>query len=191
MSIRSSELGSRIAKYCLQWGLINYWMTDRKQAFKNINARAETIQSLPTFREAFKERRCVIPADGFYEWTGDKDARRPVWYHRPDGGLIFFAGLYESWRPSPGEKEQTFIIITTTPNSLIEPVHDRIPVILEDEAIDDWLYVRHAPSSLMALLRSVRDDLLIATPVSSRANSVNNDDPACLSPSNPETVKAG
>jgi putative SOS response-associated peptidase YedK len=122
------------------------------------------------------------PADGFFECTGHKDARRPIWYHRADGGLIYFAGLYESWRPAPGEKERTFTIITTTPNSLIEPVHNRMPVILEDEAIDDWLYVRQSSSSLKALLRPARDDLLVATPVSSRANSVKNDDPECLAP---------
>jgi putative SOS response-associated peptidase YedK len=125
-----------------KWGLINFWMTDRRQAFKNINARAETVQTLPTFREAFKKRRCVIPADGFFEWTGPKTARQPIWYHRADGKLIYFAGLYESWRPAPGEKERTFTIITTTPDSLVKPVHNRMPVILDDEAIDDWLYVR-------------------------------------------------
>jgi putative SOS response-associated peptidase YedK len=75
-----------------RWGLVNHWMTDRKQAFKNINARAETVQRLNTFREAFKERRCVVPADGFFEWTGTKEAREPIWFHREDGGLILFAG---------------------------------------------------------------------------------------------------
>lgn len=69
----------------------------------------------------------MIPADGFFEWTGRKEAREPIWFHRPDGRLIYFAGLYESWRPAPGEKERTFAIITTTPNSLIEPIHNRMP----------------------------------------------------------------
>ena len=165
-----------------KWGLVNFWMIDRKQAFKNINARAETIQTAPSFREAFKERRCVVPADGFFEWTGPKDDRQPIWYHRPDGKLIYFAGLYESWLPTPGEKERTFTIITTTPNSLIEPVHNRMPAILEDEAIDHWLYVRSSSSSLTDLLRPAREDLLIAAPVSNRVNSVRNDDPDCLAP---------
>jgi putative SOS response-associated peptidase YedK len=169
-----------------KWGLVNFWVTDRKQAFKNVNARAETIQTLPTFREAFEERRCVVPADGFVEWTGEKDARQPIWYHRPDGRLIYFAGLYESWRPAPGEKERTFTIITTTPNSLIEPIHNRMAVILEDEIIDDWLYVRQSSASVIALLRPARDDLLAATPVSSRVNSVKNDDPECLAPATQE-----
>src|SRR2546428_12709020 len=95
-----------------RWGLVNFWMTDRKQAFKNINARAETVQKLRSFREAFAQRWCVVPADGFFEWTGPKTARNPIWFHRPDGGLLLFAGLYELWKPSATEKERTF---TTSP----------------------------------------------------------------------------
>ena len=163
-----------------KWGLINFWMTDRKQAFKNINARAETVQRLPSFREAFTRRRCVVPADGFFEWTGAKEDRRPTWFHRSDGGLILFAGLYESWRPSPAEKERTFTIITTGPNSLLQPIHNRMPVILEDDSVDEWLYVRQTPDSLMELLRPARAGLLVTTAVSPRVNSVKNDDPECL-----------
>ena len=163
-----------------RWGLINFWMTDRKQAFKNINARAETVRRAPAFREAFASRRCVVPADGFFEWTGPKEDRRPIWFHRADGELILFAGLYETWRPSPLENERTFAIITTSPNALMEPVHNRMPVVLEDEAVDDWLYARQTPASLMELLQPVRDDYLVGTPVSARVNSVKNDDPACL-----------
>jgi len=165
-----------------KWGLVNFWMTDRKQAFKNINARAETVQKSLAFREAFKQRRCVVPADGFFEWTGAKDARKPIWFHRPEGGLIYFAGLYESWKPTPDQRERTFTIITTEPNGLVAPIHDRMPVVLEEEAIDDWLYVGQEPAALAELLRPVRDDMLAATYVSTRVNSVKNDDPACLAP---------
>jgi len=170
-----------------RWGLVNFWMKDRKQAFKNINARAETVQTSRSFREAFKERRCVVPADGFFEWTGPKEARMPIWFQRPDGGLIYFAGLYESWRSSPEEKERTFTIITTTPNALMEPVHDRMPVVLTDDAVDEWLFAKQPPEKLMTLLAPVRDDLLVATPVSPRVNSVKNDDPECLLP--PDAVQ--
>ena len=163
-----------------RWGLVNFWMADRKQAFKNINARAETVQTSRAFREAFKKGRCVVPADGFFEWTGAKEDRRPIWFHRDDGGLILFAGLYESWKPAPDQKERTFTIITTTPNGLVEPVHDRMPVILEEDAIDDWLYAREEPARLMELLRPAREGLLIATHVSTRVNSVKNDDPSVL-----------
>jgi putative SOS response-associated peptidase YedK len=163
-----------------RWGLVNHWMTDRKQAFKGINARSESVQKSGAFREAFKERRCVVPADGFFEWTGPKEARQPIWFHREDGGLILFAGLYESWRPSPDDWERTFTILTTTPNAIMEPVHDRMPVILEDKAIEDWLYVRQTPASLMDLLLPAREGLLVAASVSPRVNSVKNDDPECL-----------
>jgi putative SOS response-associated peptidase YedK len=177
-----------------RWGLVNFWMKDRKQAFKNINARAETVQTSRAFREAFKERRCVVPADGFFEWTGPKEARMPIWFHRPDGGLIYFAGLYESWRPAPDEKERTFTIITTAPNALMEPVHDRMPVVLENDAVDEWLFAKQPPEKLMTLLAAVRDDLLVATPVSPRVNSVKNDDPECLLPpdaAQPDTSPQG
>ena len=165
-----------------RWGLINHWATDRKQGFKNINARAETVQRLSSFREAFKERRCVVPADGFFEWTGPKEARQPIWFHREDGGLLLFAGLYESWRPSLTEWERTFTIITTGANSLLEPIHDRMPVILEAADVDDWLYARQSPASLIDLLQPAGDDVLVATRVSPRVNSVKNDDPECLVP---------
>lgn len=163
-----------------RWGLVNFWMTDRKQAFKNINARAETVQKLRSFREAFVQRRCVVPVDGFFEWTGPKTARNPIWFHRSDGGLLLFAGLYESWKPSPTEKERTFTIITTEANSTVASVHDRMPVILPSEAVDEWLYPRAEPIALLAQLRPAADDLLTATPVSPRVNSVKNDDPDCL-----------
>jgi len=165
-----------------RWGLVNHWMSDRKQAFKGINARSESVQKSGAFREAFKERRCVVPADGFFEWTGPKEARQPIWFHREDGGLVLFAGLYESWRPSPDDWERTFTILTTNPNAIMEPVHDRMPVILEDKAIEDWLFVRQSPDSLMDLLLPAREGLLVATLVSSRVNSVKNDDPECLDP---------
>jgi putative SOS response-associated peptidase YedK len=165
-----------------RWGLVNFWAKDRKQAFKNINARAETVQKSPAFRAAFAERRCVVPADGFFEWTGPKENRQPIWFHRPDGGLILFAGLYESWKPSPEERERTFTIITTNANELVTPVHDRMPVILEDDAVDDWLYAKQSPESLIELLRPAPEGTLVATPVSQRVNSVKNDDPAVLDP---------
>lgn len=165
-----------------RWGLVNHWMTDRKQAFKNINARAETVRKTPAFRHAFAERRCVVPADGFFEWTGPKENRQPIWFHRPDGGLILFAGLYESWKPSPDEWERTFTIITTNANDLVTPIHNRMPVILEDDAVDDWLYARQSPESLIELLRPAPEEMLVATPVSARVNSVKNDDPEVLDP---------
>jgi putative SOS response-associated peptidase YedK len=161
------------------WGLVNSWATDRKRAAAQINARAETLATRAAFKEAFQKRRCVVPADGFFEWTGPKTARRPVWFHRADGGLILFAGLYESWQPEPDTWERTFTIITTDANDVVRSVHDRMPVILTGEAVDAWI---HGDGAFASLLVPAAADLLIATPVSTLANSVKNDDPSVLEP---------
>jgi len=124
-----------------------------------------------------------VPADGFFEWTGTKDARQPLWFHRRDGGLLLFAGLYESWEPAPGERQRTFTIVTTGPNELMAPVHSRMPVILTEEAVEEWLNPgREDVDELSRFLVPAPEGLLIATPVSQRVNSVKNDDPACLEP---------
>jgi putative SOS response-associated peptidase YedK len=164
-----------------KWGLVNSWAKDARRAAQQINARAETLETSPAFREAFRSRRCLVPADGFFEWTGSKAQRRPIWYHRPDGKLILFAGLYEAWRPSEDEWQRTFTIVTTDANGLVRPVHDRMPVILSPEAADAWLFAGESDlEKVRALLRPPPDDLLIATFVSPRVNSVKNDDPECL-----------
>lgn len=164
-----------------RWGLINHWAKDRNQGYKQINARAETVHQRPAFRDAFKKRRCVVPADGFYEWTGPKGTRQPLWFHRPDGGLILFAGLYESWQPEPDQWEPTFTIITTEANTVVGEVHNRMPVILPDEKADEWLFPGQTdPEALRSLLVPASDDLLISRLVSPRVNGVQNDDPSVL-----------
>ena len=164
-----------------RWGLINRWSKDRKTGYKQINARADTVHGRPAFRDAFKKRRCVVPADGFYEWTGPKTARQPLWFHRPDGGLLLFAGLYESWQPEPDVWEPTYTIITTDANAAVGQVHNRMPVILPEERIDDWLHPGEEDvEKLRGFLLPAADELLISTPVSRRVNSVKNDDPELL-----------
>jgi putative SOS response-associated peptidase YedK len=138
------------------------------------------VRKLPSFRTAFAEQRCIVPADGFFERTGPKENLQPIWSHRSDGGRVFFAALYDSWRASPAEKERTFTIVTTAPNALLAPIHNRMPVILEEDAVDDWLYARRSPDSLMELLRPAGEDVLVATQVSARVNSIKNDAPECL-----------
>lgn len=163
------------------WGLVNSWAKDKKRAAAQINARAETLESRPAFKEAFRERRCVVPADGFFEWVGPKNARQPIWFHRADGGLILFAGLYEYWPSGPGQWERTFTIVTTDANEVVGRVHDRMPVILSDEAADAWMLPKQDVGRLSELLRvPAANELLFATPVSPRANSVKNDDPGVL-----------
>ena len=162
----------------LRWSLrLSSGQASRRSRTSTPGPRPSAVTGLP--RGVCLATRCRA-GRRIFEWTGPKEDRRPTWFHRPDGGLILFAGLYETWRPSPAEKERTFTIITTTPNALLAPVHNRMPVVLEEEAVDDWLYARQTPESLMELLRPVRDDYLVGTPVSPRVNSVKNDDPECL-----------
>jgi putative SOS response-associated peptidase YedK len=164
-----------------RWGLVNTWAKTASTAAKNINARAETVNTRPTFREAFIKRRCVVPADGFFEWTGPKTARQPTWFHREDNQLLLLAGLYESWRPKPDQWETTFTILTTAANALTRQYHDRMPVILADRDADDWMDPRAPdPLALKKLLVPAPADLLIATPVSPAVNDVDNDSPDLL-----------
>jgi putative SOS response-associated peptidase YedK len=102
-----------------------------------INARAETVDKLPSFSEAFEKRRCVVPADGFYEWRGTKAMRESLWIHPADGGLLLFADLYEAWQPRRGEWQTTFTILTTAANRLLESIHNRMPVILDEAGAVD------------------------------------------------------
>jgi putative SOS response-associated peptidase YedK len=170
-----------------KWGLVNTWAKDAKRAAAQINARSETLQKMPAFREAFAKRRCVVPADGYYEWTGDKANRKPVWYHREDNGLLLIAGLYESWRPTPDTWQRTFTIITTDANDVTAPVHNRMPVILSDDAVEEWLYRDETDlEKLQALLRPAPNALLVPTRVSQRVNSVKNDDASLLEADAPE-----
>jgi putative SOS response-associated peptidase YedK len=138
-----------------------------------INARAESLGRAPQFRDAYRERRCVVPADGFFEWTGPPKARRPIWYHAPGRGLVLLAGVFEVVK----EDGLRFTVLTTRANQLVAPVHDRMPVILTPDRARAWL-----ASPDRDLLLPASEEALIATEVSPRVNSVKNDDPACLEP---------
>jgi putative SOS response-associated peptidase YedK len=164
-----------------RWGFVNAGSKDASMASKNINVRSETADKRRGFREAFIERRCVVPADGFFEWTGPKSGRQPTWFHREDNQLLLFAGLYEAWQPNPQQSETTFTILTTAANALTGQYHDRMPVILADRDADDWMDPRAPdPVALKKLLVPAPADLLIATPVSPEVNNVDNDSPELL-----------
>ncbi len=169
------------------WGLLSPWSRDKKRAASQINAKAASLDESRVFKEPFAKRRCIVPADGFFEWTGPKAARKPIWYHRPDGGPILFAGLYDWWKPAKdADWQATFTIITTEPNALIRPIHDRMPVILDGDAADRWLDPNMKDAELLkAVLLPAPEDLLVARWVSPLANSVKNDVPEVL-----ETVTA-
>jgi putative SOS response-associated peptidase YedK len=143
--------GNRLV--ALRWGLIPAWAKDPAVGRKLFNARAETIAEKPSFKNAFKHRRCLIPADGFYEWTGEKGQKQAIRFFLRSGEPFGFAGLYETWRPPSGEAIRTCTIVTTEPNGLIAPVHDRMPVILPREKEALWLDPAvHAPEALRPLL---------------------------------------
>jgi putative SOS response-associated peptidase YedK len=165
-----------------RWGLVNRWATDNRRASQCINAKAETLEQRASFREAFQQRRCVVPADGFYEWVrGPGDKRRPLWIHPRVGGLMLFAGLYESWYPSPNQAEATFTIVTCAVNATIAAIHNRMPVILDEGGAEDWMNPREKePLSLKRLLVPAPADLLTIQQASSLANSVRNDGPELL-----------
>jgi putative SOS response-associated peptidase YedK len=164
-----------------RWGLVNGWATDNRRASQRINARAEMLEQRTTFREAFQRRRCVVPADGFYEWTGPKGKRQPLWIHPHAGDLMLFAGLYESWYAERNKPEVTFTIVTCAANAVIGEIHDRMPVILDGRAAEDWMNPREeAPISLKRLLVPAPSELLVMQPASPLANSVKNEGPALL-----------
>ena len=164
-----------------RWGLVPYWSKDASRAANHINAKSESVESTPAFRQAFEQRRCVVPADGFYEWTGPRTARQPVWIRRRDRQLLLFAGLYEVWKPAAGVAETTFTILTCAANSAMAAVHNRMPVILSDRDADDWINPREAhPLTLKRMLIPAANDLLDLQPVSPAVNDVRNEGPELL-----------
>lgn len=167
----------------LRWGLVPSWAKDPKMGDRLINARAEDVADKPAFRTAFARRRGLVPADGFYEWQprpGQKK-KQPMFVHRRDGEPMAFAGLWEVWRDrNAGEDAdwlRTFAIVTTRPNDLLAPIHDRMPVILPEAAWDTWLDPEAEPAALESLLVPAPDDSIAVYPVSLLVNSADNDGP--------------
>jgi putative SOS response-associated peptidase YedK len=162
------------------WGLVPRWAKDPKIGSKMINARAETVAEKNAYRSAFKKRRCIIPADGFYEWQkrpGQK-AKQPFYIHRPDGEPYAFAGLWETWKGPDGTGDEVLrscTIITTTPNAEMAKIHDRMPVILPPEAWDTWLDRDNEDLELLGrLLVPAPPQLIVLRPISTAVNNVRN-----------------
>ena len=179
-AIRTGREGTRKA-VALQWGLVPHWSKDAKDGARLANARADGVAKKPAFRHAFRNRRCVVPASGFYEWQTIGKGKYPWYFQLKDGQPFVFAGLWESWRSEDGIELQTCSLITTEPNDVVRPLHDRMPVILRDAAIDTWLDPRVTePEKLEPLLAPTPPELMTATPVSPRVNSVKNEGAECL-----------
>ena len=164
----------------MRWGLLPSFVTDPTTASRRINARVETVAGSPAFRAAFARRRCIMPADGFYEWD---HARQPWFITRADGAPLAMAGLWEAWSAGEGPVVRTCAVITTPANELVAAVHDRMPAILDDRLYDAWLDPGHDDTEgLRSLLRPAPDDLLVRHPVSTRVNNVRHDGPDLIEP---------
>ena len=147
-----------------------------------INARAETAPEKPSFRRAFRDQRCLIPADGFYEWQRTNGAKQPYYIRMKEGRPFAFAGLWESWKDEDGPEIRSCTILTTKPNALAAEIHDRMPVILPAGAYDVWLDPEAGRDELYGLLAPYPEDEMEAYPVSRFVNSPQNNDPRCIEP---------
>jgi putative SOS response-associated peptidase YedK len=171
----------------LRWGLVPFWADDPKIGYKMINARSETVAEKPAFRKAFAQRRCLIPADGFYEWKQTDDGKQPFLIHRQDHTLFAFAGLWEHWSRG-GQQIESCTILVTEPNELVASIHNRMPVILAPADYDAWLDPGcDDRQKLQSLLRPCAAAELEVYPVSRVVNKPVNDVPQCVQPIEDET----
>lgn len=180
--IRRNHKSDEVSLYPLRWGLIPSWCNDPKGGRKPINAKAETVATLPTFRDAYRQRRCIVPVDGFYEWKAirGQKAKQPDAIAMKDGSPFGIAGLWENWKdPASGEWIRTFAVVTTDANELVADIHNRMPAILAPDDYDRWLSEEPDPRDL---LRPFPADLMRMWPISTRVNKPENDDAAIIEP---------
>lgn len=181
LHLRQDGLGKR-TWHQARWGLVPSWSEEVGGGPPLINARSETAATKPAFRSAFRQRRCLIPADGFYEWRSSDGASQPFYISRAEGQPIAFAGLWERWSRD-GKVIESCAILTTTANDLMRRLHDRMPVILFHDSFEIWLSDVSDPTTMLTpLMRPCPSEELTMAPVSRRVNSVRFDDPECLAP---------
>jgi putative SOS response-associated peptidase YedK len=177
--IRHSPEGQLVAQP-LRWGLVPHWAKDPASGARLNNARGETVAEKPSFRDAFKRRRCLIPASGFYEWQAQGKLKQPYYISLKSGAPLALAGLWESWQGADGNLLRSTCIITTGPNAVMAPIHDRMPVILAPEHWQQWLT---APAEEIAgLVAPCAADILQAWPVSRRVSKTQEDDAGLIQP---------
>jgi putative SOS response-associated peptidase YedK len=183
--IRRNRDTGQVSLDALRWGLIPYWCKDPSGGRKPINAKAETLRTLPSFREAYRKRRCIVPVDGFFEWKAIKGqkAKQPFAIAMKDGSPFGIAGLWENWKDlKTGEWIRTFVIITTDANTLVADIHDRMPVILAPSDYTRWLGDEPDPHDL---IRPFPSEAMRMWPISTRVNKPENDDATILDPVEP------
>lgn len=181
LAVRRDSGGDRELTF-FHWGLIPSWSKDTKFASKLINARSETVAEKPSFRNAFKRRRCIIPADGFYEWQKTENGKLPMFIYEVDKRPFSFAGLWEIWNSPGGDTIQSCTILTTEPNELMAQIHNRMPVILEEADWEAWLDPEPNPEQDLHLLRPYPAHKMAAYPISTLVNNPRNDTPEIIEP---------
>ncbi len=180
-TILARESGAQRILKMMRWGLIPSWAKDASIGNKLINARSETVSQKPAFRQAFRHRRCLIAADGFYEWARSGKQRQPFYFQRAERQPFGLAGLWETWQSPTGDQIESCTILTTSANALMAPIHQRMPVILAPEAYEEWL---RAPAEraqdLAGTLAPCPEDWLDVYPVDPMVNRPDCDTPACI-----------
>lgn len=179
--VRLGESGAR-ELVLMRWGLIPGFAKDPSVGYRMINARAETLADKPSFRDAFRRRRCLVLADGFYEWQGGPFGKTPHYIRSKDGRPFAFAGLWDRWRSPEGEVVESCTIVTTEANDTVRALHDRMPVMLGQADLEVWLDPRTDRTTLEALLVPAPVDALESYPVSSLVNRPANEGPECIAP---------
>lgn len=181
IAIRRSELATNEAGR-LRWGLLPGIWAEKAGQRPLINARAETVASQPAFRESYENRRCLIPADGFYEWRRDENGTQPIWFSPPGHELFAFAGIWARLERKGSEPVSSCALITCEPSGAVRPVHDRMPVVLDPAVEADWLDPGADPDDLLDLLRPAPEDRLELREVADAVNDVRQDGPHLLEP---------
>lgn len=168
-----------------RWGLIPHWAKEAKVAYKMINARSETLLEKPAFKTPFRQARCLVPADGFYEWKQSLGGKQPYRITLQDESLFYFAGLYDVWRSPEGKNIWTYTVITTEPNELMLDIHDRMPAILDTAAAERWLSAQESAEDLREVLQPFPSAQMKAYPVSPEVGSVRNESERLIRPYEP------
>ncbi len=163
----------------MKWGLIPFWAPDKSIASKMINARSETVWDKNAFKQSIKQKRCIIPSSGFYEWKREGSSKIPYFIKVSDQDLMPIAGIYDYWYTDHGYAIVSFAIITTEPNSTLEPIHDRMPVILHKDQIEEWLDIDTNRENVSSIMRPYEGDM-VAYAVSSYVNNPSNKSEQCM-----------
>jgi len=182
-AVRAHPVTGRKELTHFHWGLIPFWSKDPSMAARMINARSETAAEKPSFRAAYKYRRCIVPASGFYEWQKHNGRKQPMFIHHVQNEPLGIAGLWEHWQSPDGSEVESCTLLTTQPSDFMAPIHNRMPVILEPADYDTWLFTEPEHlDQLQHLLRPAGEGVLAARPVSTFVNNPRNEGAECIAP---------